>query len=217
MNIAAIGSKERLSELSSVLSLNSLSFSVFENSENINNQQFDVVFHLNFDENIESLNHFKHFDSNVCLFLNTVNTQLESINFSGINAKVAGINALPTFINRSTLEYCTLNSDFNHDIITQLGWTKKQLIKSRVGMITPRVICMIINEAFYTLQEGTANRNDIDLGMKLGTAYPYGPFEWADKIGIKNVYHTLEAMWNDTKDERYKICSLLKTEYLKNK
>lgn len=217
MNIAAIGSKERLSELSSVLSLNSLSFSVFENSEKLINQQFDVVFHLNFDENPEIINQFKHFDSNVCLFLHTVNTQLESIDTSEIKAKIAGINALPTFLNRNTLEYCTLNSDFNHDLISQLGWSKKQLIKSRVGMITPRVICMIINEAYYTLQEGTANKQDIDLGMRLGTAYPYGPFEWAEKIGLKNVYHTLEALWNDTKDERYKICSLLKTDYLKIK
>ncbi len=215
MNIAAIGSKERLSELSSVLSLNSLSFSVFENSENINNQQFDVVFHLNFDENTECLNHFKHFDSHVCLFLNTVNIQLHSIDFSEIKAQVAGINALPTFLNRTTLEYCTMSQDFNHGMIEQLGWPKKQLIQSRVGMITPRVVCMIINEAYYTLQEGTANKQDIDLGMKLGTAYPFGPFEWTEKIGIATIYRTLESLWNDTKDERYKICSLLKTEYLK--
>jgi 3-hydroxybutyryl-CoA dehydrogenase len=50
--------------------------------------------------------------------------------------------------------------------------------------------------------------------MKLGTAYPHGPFEWCDKIGIVNVYEILNAMAADTHDERYKICSLLKTEYL---
>jgi len=83
-------------------------------------------------------------------------------------------------------------------------------------MVTPRIIFMIINEACYTLQERTATIQDIDLGMKLGTNYPLGPFEWADKIGIKNVYETLLAVYEDTKDERYKICSLLKTMYLKN-
>ena len=51
--------------------------------------------------------------------------------------------------------------------------------------------------------------------MNLGTAYAFGPFEWCEKIGIKNVYEVLDAMGNDTKDDRYKICSLLKTEYLK--
>ena len=81
-------------------------------------------------------------------------------------------------------------------------------------MVTPRIIFMIINEAYYTVQEGTATREDIDQGMKLGTNYPFGPFEWAEKIGLDNVYETLEAIYEDTKEERYKICPLLKREYL---
>ena len=74
---------------------------------------------------------------------------------------------------------------------------------------------MIINEACYTLQEGTATIPDIDLGMKLGTSFPKGPFEWANLIGVSEVYHTLKAIYEDTKDERYKICPLLKTKHLK--
>jgi 3-hydroxybutyryl-CoA dehydrogenase len=54
---------------------------------------------------------------------------------------------------------------------------------------------------------------DIDKGMRLGTNYPNGPFEWCDRIGIRDVYETLEAIWCDTHDERYKICPLLKTRY----
>jgi 3-hydroxybutyryl-CoA dehydrogenase len=75
---------------------------------------------------------------------------------------------------------------------------------------------MIINEAFFTVQEGTASREDIDTGMKLGTAYPKGPFEWMNEVGIENVYLALEAIYNDTKDGRYKICPLLKKEYLQS-
>ncbi|MDX5437551.1 MAG: 3-hydroxyacyl-CoA dehydrogenase family protein, partial [Pontibacter sp.] len=80
---------------------------------------------------------------------------------------------------------------------------------------TPRMICMIINEACYTLQEQTASIPDIDQGMKLGTNYPKGPFEWANQIGVQNVYRVLQAVYEDTKEERYKICPLLKTNYLK--
>jgi 3-hydroxybutyryl-CoA dehydrogenase len=79
-------------------------------------------------------------------------------------------------------------------------------------MVTPRIIAMIINEAYFTLQERTATRSDIDVSMKLGTNYPFGPFEWATKIGLKNVYNLLNALYNDTKDERYKISPLLKKE-----
>jgi 3-hydroxybutyryl-CoA dehydrogenase len=75
---------------------------------------------------------------------------------------------------------------------------------------------MIINEAYYTVQEGTASKKDIDTAMKLGTNYPKGPFEFSIEFGLKQVYLLLEALHQDTHDERYKICSLLKTEYLKS-
>lgn len=86
------------------------------------------------------------------------------------------------------------------------------LVADRVGLVTPRVISMIINEAYYTLQEGTASKGDIDLGMKLGTNYPKGPFEWAAEIGLHEVRALLEALYTDTQDPRYKLCPLLKTE-----
>ena len=63
--------------------------------------------------------------------------------------------------------------------------------------------------------EGTATREDIDAGMKLGTNYPLGPFEWATSWGIANIYELLEALYLDSKDERYKVCPQLKQEYLK--
>lgn len=85
-------------------------------------------------------------------------------------------------------------------------------VASRIGLVTPRVIVMIINEAYFTVQEGTATKEDIDVGMKLGTNYPKGPFEWANLIGLKNIYKTLDALYEDTKEGRYKICPLLKTE-----
>jgi len=73
---------------------------------------------------------------------------------------------------------------------------------------------MIINEAYYAVLEGTATREDVDLAMKLGLNYPFGPFEWSNRIGVKHVYELLEAVYEDTRDERYKICPLLKKEYL---
>jgi 3-hydroxybutyryl-CoA dehydrogenase len=79
-------------------------------------------------------------------------------------------------------------------------------------MITPRVVCMIINEAYFTAEAGTASREDIDTAMRLGTNYPYGPFEWAQQIGVKHVYDVLTAVHRATGDERYRVCNLLKEE-----
>jgi 3-hydroxybutyryl-CoA dehydrogenase len=123
---------------------------------------------------------------------------------------------MPTFFNRELLEVSLRSTDQRTDLekICQLLSTDFAVVDDRVGLVTPRIICMIINEAYYTVQEGTASRADIDLAMKLGTNYPLGPFEWCNKIGIEHVYHLLNTVYHDTHDERYKICALLKRDCL---
>ena len=66
---------------------------------------------------------------------------------------------------------------------------------------------MIINEAFYAKEENISTENEIDIAMKLGTNYPYGPFEWAREIGIKNIYDLLFSLSKN--DGRYKPAALL--------
>lgn len=154
------------------------------------------------------------------VFLNTAKislAELSNLADHKIKAHVFGFNGLPTFVNREVLEVCRLEAAHETElaaICTSLN-TRYLVVDDRVGLVTPRIICMIINEAYYTVQEGTATREDIDKAMKLGTNYPYGPFEWCNRIGVKHVYELLEAVYEDTHDERYKICPLLKKEYLK--
>jgi 3-hydroxybutyryl-CoA dehydrogenase len=181
---------------------------------------YDVIFDLSIDEQASTLKYYAPL-KNIPVFVGAVKMQLAAaVNLYGreIQCTLIGINNLPTFINRSLAEVSLLNKTDDkalQQIMQNIGWNYK-LVEDRVGMVTPRIIMMIINEACYTLQEGTANMQDIDTSMKLGTNYPFGPFEWADKIGIKHVYETLKAVYDDTHDERYKICPLLKTIYLKN-
>ena len=181
---------------------------------------FDMIFDLSIDENSNALKYYAPL-KNIPVFVGAVKTQLAAAaNLYGreILCTLIGINDLPTFVNRSLAEVSLLNKTDEptlHQIMLNLGWEYK-LVQDRVGMVTPRIIMMIINEACYTLQEGTASMQDIDTSMKLGTNYPFGPFEWADRIGIKHVYETLKAVYDDTHDERYKICPMLKTIYLKN-
>lgn len=183
-------------------------------------QSYDVIFDLDFDDNPEELPNYYEIED--CLIVaGSVKLQLEEIlaEVGGLpDCTIIGMNTLPTLINRSLVECCAMHSDDEQKaktIFDKLGLNSR-FVASRVGLVTPRIVCMIINEAFYTVQEGTATKTDIDLGMKLGTAYPKGPFEWCSEIGIEHVYETLEALYEDTKDERYKICSLLKTEYLRS-
>jgi 3-hydroxybutyryl-CoA dehydrogenase len=158
----------------------------------------------------------------VTAFVNTAKVSLQLLRqrLQGqLQATLFGFNGLPTMFNRKFLEVCVMQQDDQVllDRVCHELNVEYLLVDDRVGMVTPRVICMIINEAYYTVQEGTATRADIDVAMKLGTNYPYGPFEWSERIGLKDVYELLAAVYEDTKDERYKICALLKKEYLRLK
>jgi 3-hydroxybutyryl-CoA dehydrogenase len=181
--------------------------------------QTDVIFDFLLQDEPMRLSHYADREG-LTVFCSAVKKQLAELALSveKVACNLVGFNGLPTMINRQYLEVSLLKA---HEVtkletICQDLGTEYLLVEDRVGLVTPRIVCMIINEACYTLQEGTATVRDIDLGMKLGTNYPLGPFEWANKIGAKNVYETLQAVYEDTKDERYKICPLLKTRYMKN-
>lgn len=127
------------------------------------------------------------------------------------HSRTFGFCGLPTFVRREILEAVVPAEDSLSDLerICQRLGTSFEVVGDQAGLVTPRVICMIINEAYLTLAEGTATRQDIDLAMKLGTNYPLGPFEWGERIGLANVVDVLRAAYEETRDERYRICPLL--------
>jgi 3-hydroxybutyryl-CoA dehydrogenase len=177
----------------------------------------DIVFDFIIDE--EPYQFEIYANKSVSVFVNASKISLRQLIHpfrTQLKGKYFGFNGLPTFINAPLLEVCILDPQDESSLRTvcQELNTGYSLVDDRVGLVTPRVICMIINEAFLTVQEKTATREDIDVAMKLGTNYPFGPFEWCKRIGIKHVYEVLEAMYEDTHDERYKVCPLLKKEYL---
>jgi len=71
-------------------------------------------------------------------------------------------------------------------------------------MILLRVVSMLANEAASALDDGIASAQDIDTAMKLGVAYPFGPLEWADRLGIDLVYQTVRTLQQDYGDDRYR-------------
>jgi len=122
-------------------------------------------------------------------------------------------NGWNTLFNPKNIEIATPEQFKNHitDITKLLTWNYT-LVPDVSGMITPKVVSMIINEAYYALEENVSTKSDIDIAMKLGTNYPYGPFEWAGKIELNNVYQLLNILSNN--EERYTIAEALKNEII---
>ena len=124
------------------------------------------------------------------------------------------INGWPTFLKRSLAEASGTNEDLKEKGEQFLSVFNKKIewVPDIPGFITPRVISMIINEAYFTLSEKVSSKENIDTAMKLGTNYPYGPFEWGEKIGLKNIYDLLNRL--TITNSRYAPSALLKKEAL---
>ena len=93
------------------------------------------------------------------------------------------------------------------ELLTSVG-IETVLAADEIGMISPRVVSMIINEAFFAINEEVSTKEEINTAMKLGTNYPFGPFEWCDKIGLNNVKILLAELAKN--DLRYTIAPALK-------
>ena len=156
-------------------------------------EKSDVFFILN--QNIDAIN-FEDFETKP-VFINAV---IDTLSELQLPANVSRINAWPGFLQREIWEVASENKNETEAVFNHLGW-KIIFVKDEPGFVAGRVISMIINEAFIALNENVSTIEEIDLAMKLGASYPYGPFEWAEKIGLKNVFNLLKKL--SEKDARY--------------
>ena len=143
------------------------------------------------------------------VFINSVVATLQK---NAAAENVIRINGWNSFLKRNSWEVAGKINDEAAFIIKAM---KKNIVPvpDEPGFIAARIIAMIINEAYFAKEENVSTEKEIDIAMKLGTNYPYGPFEWAKIIGIKNIYALLKAL-NET-DSRYKPSILLEQESIK--
>jgi 3-hydroxybutyryl-CoA dehydrogenase len=116
------------------------------------------------------------------------------INKSVVSTNTMRCNFWPGFFTGSNkLEVCHNNAAFIQQTL-QLVQTNFIEVPNTIGFITTRVVSMIINEAFFAVEQGVSSKADIDIAMKLGTNYPYGPFEWANLIGHTHIIQLLQTL-----------------------
>ena len=132
-----------------------------------------------------------------------------------LSAQVVGFGAYPGFTGRKLIEIApSLRTrsithqrakNFFHDLKFET-----EIVEDTVGLVVPRMLAMLMNEAAFAVMEKVASAADIDTAMKLGVNYPKGLLAWADEIGADVLTTILDSLYEEYKQERYRPCSLLK-------
>ncbi len=76
------------------------------------------------------------------------------------------------------------------------------------GFIVNRILCPMINEAIFLLEQGV-KPEDIDNAMKLGTNQPMGPLQLADFVGLDTLLFILQILHRELGEDKYRPCPLL--------
>jgi 3-hydroxybutyryl-CoA dehydrogenase len=94
------------------------------------------------------------------------------------------------------------------DFFGRLGFAT-EWVGDAPGLVLGRIVCQLVNEACFAAGEGVGTEDDVDAGLTLGLNHPRGPFEWCEAIGATHVCTTVDALWRERREERYRLAPLL--------
>jgi 3-hydroxybutyryl-CoA dehydrogenase len=154
-------------------------------------------------------------NSSAPILCNTVaTTATELVSRIGAGDRIIGLAALPGLIASDVVEisfpYGARHG--NQEIVTDFfaGIGKRiEVVSDDVGMVTPRLLTVLINEAVLVCQQDLVGSEAVD-ALLAKAMHDGGPLAWGRRIGWRNIYTVLSAMHEELGGERYRPASLLK-------
>ncbi|GAA3070887.1 3-hydroxyacyl-CoA dehydrogenase family protein [Streptomyces glomeratus] len=98
--------------------------------------------------------------------------------------------------------------DTAREFLSSMG-KKSIVVNDSPGFVTNRVMMLTVNEAAYLVHEGVASAADTDRLFVECFGHTMGPLETADLIGLDTVLLSIEVLYDEFKDSKYRPCPLL--------
>jgi 3-hydroxybutyryl-CoA dehydrogenase len=190
MRLVVVADDSQVEELLSNRGENEVDLTLINTVEESADKDADALIDLRFDGSRDRIALLKESFSGIVI-VNSVVVTLRKM-----DAPFTRINAWPGFLGRPVVEASTNDESAKDSVQNIFSFLGKQVewLPDTPGFVSARVIAMIINEAWFSLDEKISTREEIDAAMRLGTNYPHGPFEWCEKIGAKNVHALLNEL-----------------------
>lgn len=201
MKIVVFGDEDLYNEVSA--SKDNIDWKYIKKAEKLSNE--DASAFLLFTEELP----VEAFAINKPVFAGIMNN---SASFLKLPDNILRVNAWPGFLQRNVWEVAGNFSPVHQSVLEALGKTAVNCADV-AGFPSARIIAMIVNEAFYAIDDEISSDEEIDTAMKLGTNYPKGPFEWCNQVGGERILSLLQRLSHE--HERYKPAPGLLKHYQK--
>jgi 3-hydroxybutyryl-CoA dehydrogenase len=120
-----------------------------------------------------------------------------------------GFHALPPLDGCRLVELTRLPTtpsfaaDAAEEFFAALGF-HSEWVEDAPGLVLGRIVCQLVNEAWFAIGEGVGSAGDVDAGLTLGLNHPRGPVAWGEAIGVDHVLAVLDGLWAERREERYR-------------
>jgi 3-hydroxybutyryl-CoA dehydrogenase len=134
---------------------------------------------------------------------------------AGDRLEACGFNVVPPLDSVRLVELTRLDSTRDETVTATERFFRTlgmhvEWVGDAPGLVLGRIVCQLVNEAAFAVGEGVGSADDVDAGATLGLNHPRGPIEWGEAIGLEQVLATIDGLFEERREERYRAAPLLR-------
>ncbi len=186
---------------------------LFHKEKKSSNLSIDCIFDFTLSIPEQKMGLLSHIDSEFdCPIVSDLSSSWGEMYFQKVHHLTGAVSTLfPSPTNKREAYFENEKTQFFiTEVFQALDLTPFFVKEIEIGFTFPRILSMIINEAYFSLEDELANPEDIDQAMKYGVNYPLGPIEWSQEIGLSPILLLLDELYQATGDPRYRASKLLR-------